>query len=261
MSPAPWRAALACVALLGSCAVRTPIRPAPQDREAVPRPLGEVPADQPGTSAEPWDPEAAPTSMSIGLGAAYWDEIGSLSTAGTGLPTNSFGAFDRTGAYFDLGFDHVVGHLGELPWSLGFEFGIAGFENEGSGISPFSDSLSATWYRFTPTARTYVPLGAGVTLVPGVGFGGSLLSIDEYDDAFSYGWGQVSSSRNLYEAWAWTAFVDLAIDFDLLDSGTVLRIDNEFHWQDFDALDRLLPAESGVGGLIYALQLELVLRF
>lgn len=246
---------------LCSCAAPLPLPPslllAPQDREPVPQPVEGrrlQPTQQEGEASSPDDPNA----LTLAVGVAYWDELGELSTAGTGLTPDQLGEFDRGGLSFDLGYEHVVGHIGELPWSLGLEWGLAAFDNEGEGIDRFADSVGATWMHITPTAHVAVPLSDKVRFVPGIGLGAYYLSIDEYDQDF---FGRSDDSRTLHDEWAFGGFVDLGFDFELFSDGTALRIDNEFHWMDFDQIDRLLPAESHVGGLVYALQLGLVFRF
>ena len=40
-----------------------------------------------------------------------------------------------------------------------------------------------------------------------------------------------------------------------------LKIDNEFHWVEFEDIDRLLPAQDSLAGVIWGIQIGYVMRF
>lgn len=252
------RIAISAAALVGACAAPLPpdLPLAPQDRERVPRPVGAPPP--PPVDAPPVRAHAARNAFGLSIGAAHWADLGSLSTAGSGLAPNQFGAFDDWGLAFDVGYERAIGEVFDAPFWLGIEWGVGSFGNDGQGVSRFSDRLEAQWMRFTPTARLMVPIADGVQLVPGGGIGAYYLDFRELDRGF---FGYTYDSRRIYDDWTFGGFAALGLELQVFGDGGSLRIENELHWLDFDGLGGLLPAETSVGGPIYVLQIGGVFRF
>ena len=251
------------LSLLCSCAVPLPIEPeraAPDDS-----PLrGAVAAPNPGDAALASSPARQEPAMrrrpmnyfDISFGASYWDDLGDLDPSGTFPIPGRFGTFDSWGSAFDIGYDRVISDDGRSAVSLGIESGWSTFDNNGSGLSsPYSD-ISATMFYIAPVVRWHNDLGPAVTVSPGIGIGYYGLSIDEYE-TYYYGWWYGYDTRTLYDDSTIGGFVSLAFDFRL-GSSSAIRIDNKFHFAEFNGLEQLMPNESSVSGSIYTIGIGFV---
>ena len=189
------------------------------------------------------------------VGGAYWNELGSLSTAGSGFSPDQFAGFDRWGFNFDFSYEHQARIDRGNELTVGLEFGFSTFRNDGQGV--FGDtSIDANQFRITPTAHLYFPVGDGVLLAPSVGIGAYYLGVFEND--YYYGWWY--NGHKLHDEWALGGFVGLNLDIEVGPS-TDLRIDNRLHYAEFGRVDSLLPAQSSLDGPIYIIEIGIVTRF
>jgi hypothetical protein len=196
--------------------------------------------------------------LDIMFGGSMWNDLGNLDPRGVG-PPGHFGDFDDWGFAFDMGYDRVISGNEHGDFTLGLEFGWSTFENDGSGlISPYSE-ITASMFYVTPVVRWMWHLSRIVTITPGFGAGYYGFSIDEYD-TYYYGWYWGYSGRTLNQDSAFGGFASLATDFHMSPTSAI-RIDNKFHFVEFEGLDSLMPLADDVDGPIYTLEIGFVFSF